>query len=142
MMGEAQPSAWEAPGFLNQTLRIWLVQILTVRGSLPPGVRNVLSSWDPQTGGKTTKHVTVNRGRRLVGTQVTPPAATQSCRPEDPEAQRQQNIAPKQFFFFKKNHSIKGITKVLEYECTAQKVPSTHGGLVTGAKFTHAPVLS
>lgn len=103
MMGEAQPSAWEAPGFLNQTLRIWLVQILTVRGSLPPGVRNVLSSWDPQTGGKTTEQMTVNRGRRLVETRLTLPAATQSCRSEYPEAQRQQNIAPKQFFLKKKS---------------------------------------
>lgn len=140
MMGEAQPSAWEAPGFLNQTLRIWLVQILTVRGSLPPGVRNVLSSWDPQTGGKTTEQMTVNRRRRLAETRLTLPAATQSCRSEYPEAQRQQNIAPKQFFF-KKNHSINGITKVLEYECTTQTLPSTHGGLVTGTRFRHAPVL-
>lgn len=77
-MGVAQHSAWEAPGFLKQTLRIWLVQLLTVRGPIPPGVRNVLSSWDQQTGGKTVEHMTVNRGGRLVETWLTLPAATQS----------------------------------------------------------------
>lgn len=60
-MNAAQHSAWKAPGFLDQTPRIWLVQIFTVRISLPPGVSNVLSSWDQQIGGKTIEHVTVNR---------------------------------------------------------------------------------
>lgn len=99
-MEAAQHSAWEAPGFLNRTLRIWLVQISTV--SLPPtGVRRVLGSWDQQTAGKTTEHVTVSRGRRLE-TRLTLPAVTQSWRSEQPETQRQQNIAPKQFALKKK----------------------------------------
>lgn len=124
-MEVAQHSAWEAPGFLNQTLRIWLVQISTVRVFLPPGVRNVLSSWDQQTAGKTIEHVTVNRGRRLV-TWLTLPAVAQSCRSEYPETQRQQNIAPKQFAFLKKNHSINGISNKLEHERTTQELPSAH----------------
>lgn len=144
-MEAAQHSAWEAPGFLNWTLRIWLVQISTVRVSLPPGVRSVLGSWDQQTAGKTTEHVTVNRGRRLV-TRLTLPAVTQSCRSEYPETQRQQNIAPKQFAFFlkkqnKTNHSINGITNKLEYESTTQELPSAHWGLLTGTKLRHASVL-
>lgn len=105
-MEVAQHSAWEAPGFLNQTLRIWLIQISAVRVSLPPGVRNVLGSWDQQTAGKTTEHVAVSRGGRLV-TWLTPPALTQSCRSEHPETQRQQNIAPKQFAFLKKKSQYK-----------------------------------